>query len=186
MNRFKAYPKTESEELLKIRKAVDLHEYAQFKELVKLGNDNTIENEGDMLEMFLSEAAKEVPLLELHRELRDKLVGQLGVFMGMVAEWTAFKLNHKAILTFLKCLIEWYGQQVKGLQGDPAGDVTHLDRCNYLHSLALFLTTLEPYLKGIEDQRFYDYLCSLKAQNFSLFLKFLHLDLKSSIDFKAE
>jgi hypothetical protein len=42
---------------------------------VKLGNDNTIENEGDMLEMFLSEAAKEVPLLELHRELRDKLVG---------------------------------------------------------------------------------------------------------------
>ncbi len=28
MNQFKAYPKTESEELLKIRKAVDLHEYA--------------------------------------------------------------------------------------------------------------------------------------------------------------
>lgn len=49
LHRFKAYPKNESEELLKIRKAVDFHEYAEFKELVKLGTDNMIENEGDML-----------------------------------------------------------------------------------------------------------------------------------------
>jgi hypothetical protein len=42
MHRFKAHPKSESEELLKIRKAVDLHEYAEFKELVKLGTDNLI------------------------------------------------------------------------------------------------------------------------------------------------
>ena len=42
LHRFKAYPKNESEELLKIRKAVDLHEYAEFKELVKLGTDNMI------------------------------------------------------------------------------------------------------------------------------------------------
>lgn len=56
-----------------------------------------------------------------------------------------------------------------------------MDRCNYLHSLALVLISIEPYIKSIEDKRFAEHLYSLKSNNFSLFLKELHLSLKDTL-----
>lgn len=55
MHRFQiTSTKIDNEEILKIKKAVDLYEYTEFKELVKLGGENYIENEGDMLDIFLN------------------------------------------------------------------------------------------------------------------------------------
>jgi hypothetical protein len=59
---------------LKIKKSIDLYEYTEFKELIKLGADNNNENEGDMLEMFLNDTAKEMPIIEKHKHLKDCLV----------------------------------------------------------------------------------------------------------------
>lgn len=61
-----------------------------------------------------------------------------------------------------------------------------MDRCNYLHSLALVLVSLEPYLASTQDKRLIEHLSSLKTFNFSLFLKELHLSLKDTLEFKAE
>jgi len=61
-----------------------------------------------------------------------------------------------------------------------------VDRCNYLHSLALVLVSLEPYLASTQDKRLIEHLSSLKTFNFSLFLKELHLSLKDTLEFKAE
>lgn len=46
-----------------MKKAVDLYEYTEFKELIKLGGEDNIENEGDMLDIFLNESAKEMEAL---------------------------------------------------------------------------------------------------------------------------
>jgi hypothetical protein len=202
LHRFQVTPKTDNEELLKVKKAVDLYEYTEFKELIKLGGEDNIENEGDMLDIFLNESAKEMEVLERHKELKDCLVKELQGFIGLVKEWSpAYKLNHKSIMAFIKNLLEWYTAQIRSIdqkeKDRPEGtstqtlpgeatQISHIDKCSYLHSLALVLTTLEPYIRTIDDKRFLEYLSSLKASNFSLYLRSLQLHLRERLEFKAE
>lgn len=209
LHRFQCTSKADQEELLKVKKAVDLYEYTEFKELIKLGGEDNIENEGDMLDIFLNESAKEMEVLERHREVKDCLVGELQGFLGLVKQWSpTYQLNHKSIMAFIKNLLEWYtvqirsieqkeraegasekeraeGASIQSIQGE-AVQISHMDKCNYLHSLALVLTSLEPYIRSIDDTRFLDYLSSQKANNFSLYLRFLHLHLREQLEFKAE
>lgn len=86
-------------------------------------------------------------------------MGELQGFVSLVKEWApAYKLNHKSIVTFFKHLLGWYTAQIKSIdnkekdrpesssaQSLPAGEavqISHIEKCSYLHSLALVLTTI--------------------------------------------
>lgn len=76
----------------------------------------------------------------------------------MVQEWSgSYSLNQKSLVSFIKNLIDWYAGQIKTLdQKEPMKEVSsstqfltskedelsHVDRCNYLHSLALVLVSI--------------------------------------------
>lgn len=49
LHRYEVATKIDGEEIAKLRKSVDLYEYTEFKELIKLGGEGNAENEGDML-----------------------------------------------------------------------------------------------------------------------------------------
>lgn len=42
MYRFQAFNTIDNDQVIKIRKAVDLYEYSEFKELIKMGGQNNI------------------------------------------------------------------------------------------------------------------------------------------------
>lgn len=84
-------------------------------------------------------------------------MGELQGFISLIKEWTpAYKLNHRSIVAFIKNLLEWYTAQIKSIDDKekdrpdsnqliPSGEalqISHIDKCGYLHSLALMLTTI--------------------------------------------
>lgn len=49
LNKYQINIRIEGEEITKLKKNTDLHEYKEFHELIKFGSESNIENEGDML-----------------------------------------------------------------------------------------------------------------------------------------
>ena len=55
------------EELSKFETSMEIYEYSEFHSYITWSAREEIENEGDMLEVFLSGSAKETPVVEHYK-----------------------------------------------------------------------------------------------------------------------
>ena len=58
------------------------------------------------------------------RLLRDRLQGQIKVFVGLAADWLKMgKVEQKVVLLFAKNLIEWYEQRFGKVNQQSPGSI---------------------------------------------------------------
>ena len=70
-----------------MQKENDHWQLREFHELIKVSDQNEIENQGDMLETFLQESSRQLQILEQGKLLREKVQAQMKVFVDLCEDW---------------------------------------------------------------------------------------------------